>query len=74
MNEVENRYRYELTDRFGVVEVVPLNEWELQIEFEKEKDFKNFFVEKMKSKIVFVGEIYERLKLLEGSEFLFDMQ
>ena len=69
----KNFYKYTLTDRFGSVDVVPLNEWNLQIEFEKQKDFKNFFIEKMKSKIVFVGEIYERLKQLEGSEFLFDV-
>ena len=70
MNEIKNRYEYELTDRFGVTEVAPLNEGDFTVDNEQEGYGKYFYNKTFGGKVVFTGAIYQRLKDIEQSMYI----
>lgn len=70
MNEIKNRYEYELTDRFGVTEVAPLNEGDFTIDNEQEDDGKYFYSKTFGGKIIFTGAIFQRLHDIEQSMYI----
>ena len=70
MNEIKNRYEYELYDRFGMVEVAPLNEGDFTVDNEQEGDGKYFYNKNFGGKVVFTGAIYQRLKDIEQSMYI----
>ena len=70
MNEIKNRYEYELYDHFGMVEVAPLNEGDFTVDNEQEGDGKYFYNKNFGGKVVFTGAIYQRLKDIEQSMYL----
>lgn len=70
MSEVKNKYRYELTDRFGTLDVAPLGEGDFFIKYNSETDGKYFYSESFQGKITFTGEIFKRLKRIERSIYI----
>lgn len=70
MNEIKNKYRYVLTDRFGTLDVAPLNEGNYQIDYEIEEDGKYFYSKQFQGKIVFTGDIFARLRRIERSIYI----
>lgn len=68
--EAKNRYRYELTDRFGTLDVAPLNEANFSIEWGRETDGKYFYSKTFNGKISFRGEIFSRLRRIEKSVYI----
>lgn len=67
---IENQYKYILTDRFGVIEVSPIGESDFTIEHEQDDDGKYFYSKQFNGKIIFLGDIYSRLKTIEQSIYL----
>ena len=70
MSEVKNKYRYELTDRFGTMDVAPLGEGDFSIKYNRETDGKYFYSKTFQGKITFTGEIFKRLKRIERSIYI----
>lgn len=70
MNTIKNNYYYVLTDRFGTIDVQPLNEKEFSIEHEIEDDGKYFYSKQFSGKITFNGVIFRRLKNIEKSIYI----
>lgn len=70
MSEVKNKYRYELTDRFGTLDVAPLGEGDFSIKYDKEADGKYFYSKSFQGKITFTGEIFKRLQRIERSIYI----
>ena len=70
MSEVKNKYRYELTDRFGTMDVAPLGEGDFSIKYNRETDGKYFYSKTFQGKIMFTGEIFKRLKRIERSIYI----
>lgn len=70
MNEIKNKYHYVLTDRFGSIEVAPLNEGDFKVINEQEKDGKYFYSKTFSGKIVFTGTIFQRLHDIERSMYI----
>lgn len=66
----QNKYKYVLTDRFGVLDVFPLDEAGYAISYEKEDDGKYFYVKQFSGKLMFTGEVYQRLKTIERSIYV----
>lgn len=69
---IKNNYYYELTDKFGTIEVNPIGESEFEISYEKEDEYRFFFNKNFSAKIIFNGIIYRRLKKLEKSYYQCD--
>ena len=70
MSEVKNKYRYELTDRFGTMDIAPLGEGDFSIKYNRETDGKYFYSKTFQGKITFTGEIFKRLKRIERSIYI----
>ena len=70
MNEVKNKYRYELTDSFGTMDIAPLGEGDFSIKYNRETDGKYFYSKTFQGKITFTGEIFKRLKRIERSIYI----
>ena len=70
MSEVKNKYRYELTDRFGTMDITPLGEGDFSIKYNRETDGKYFYSKTFQGKIMFTGEIFKRLKRIERSIYI----
>ena len=70
MSEVKNKYRYELTDRFGTLDVAPLGEGDFSIKYDKETDGKYFYSKSFQGKITFTGETFKRLQRIERSIYI----
>lgn len=68
--QVKNKYRYELTDRFGTLDVAPLNEANFSIEWGRETDGKYFYSKTFNGKISFRGEVFSRLHRIERSIYI----
>lgn len=66
----KNKYRYELTDRFGTLDVAPLNEANFNIEWGRETDGKYFYSKTFNGKISFRGEVFSRLRRIERSIYI----
>lgn len=70
MSEVKNKYRYELTNRFGTLDVAPLGEGDFSIKYDKEADGKYFYSKSFQGKITFTGETFKRLQRIERSIYI----
>ena len=70
MKPIKNQYLYEITDRFGTVEVAPLNESDFSISYERETDGKYFYSKGFGGKLLFYGEMFERLQSIEQSIYI----
>lgn len=70
MSQVKNKYRYELTDRFGTMDIAPLGEGDFSIKYNRETDGKYFYSKTFQGKIMFTGEIFKRLKRIERSIYI----
>ena len=70
MNDINNRYEYELYDRFGMVEVAPLNEGDFTIDNEQEADGKYFYTKQFGGKFIFTGTIFRRLLDILNSMYI----
>lgn len=70
MNTIINDYFYVLTDRFGTIDVHPLNEKEFTIDHEIEDDGKYFYSKQFNGKITFNGVIFQRLRNIEKSIYI----
>ena len=64
-----NRFLYKLTDRLGTIVVVPLNENDFSLEYQRENDDKLDYEKKLSGKIMFVGDAFKRLMIMENSAY-----
>lgn len=70
MNKIQNRYRYELRDRLGVLDVSPMDEANYSISYEKEDEGKYFYVKQLSGKIIFSGSVFLRMRSIERSIYI----
>ena len=68
--KIKNKYRYELTDRRGTLDVSPLGEADFSIDYSREDDGKYFYSQEFKGKIKFAGEIFGRLLTILESIYI----
>lgn len=68
--KIQNQYHYEITDRYGTVEIAPLNESNFSISYDRETDGKYFYSKTFSGKIKFKGDIFFRLQTLEQSIYI----
>lgn len=66
----KNKYRYILKDRFGIIEVAPLNEVDFTVNYERETDNKYFYSQQFNGKIIFSGATFKRLQEIERSIYI----
>lgn len=74
MDNIENQYKYIITDRFGVIEVAPLGEGDFVIAYEQDDDGKYFYTKLFQGKITFTGAVFNRLHKIERSIYLCTLQ
>ena len=67
---LKNKYKYILSDRFGMLEVSPLGEGDLNITYEQEDEGKYFYTREFRGKITFTGDVFQRLKVIEKSMYI----
>ena len=72
--EIQNQYKYIITDRFGTIEVAPLGEGDFIVSHEQEDNGKYFYTRAFQGKITFTGAAFARLKQIEGSIYLCTLQ
>ena len=65
--EIKNKLKYQLTDRLGILAVVPLGESDFSLEYERENDDKLSYKMQLSGKIVFKGEAFQRIMQMENS-------
>lgn len=72
MRQPDNKFRYRVGTRFGILPALPLGESNFTIEWGREDGGKLDYNNELPSKIVFRGEVYETMLRLEQSIYRCD--